>query len=96
MIDRANALKTGLGASVWGQDLQRAERMARQMSAGSVCKLAMNVLDCCFPMPCTDEICPASMLLMCLLADARNLELEWRGTGAILQQPQLVDMDEDL
>jgi acyl-CoA reductase-like NAD-dependent aldehyde dehydrogenase len=36
VIDRANALKTGLGASVWGKDLQRAERMARQLSAGSV------------------------------------------------------------
>ena len=36
VIDRANALETGLGASVWTKDLQRGERMARQISAGSV------------------------------------------------------------
>jgi acyl-CoA reductase-like NAD-dependent aldehyde dehydrogenase len=36
VIDRANALKTGLGTSVWGKDLVRAEKMARQISAGSV------------------------------------------------------------
>jgi acyl-CoA reductase-like NAD-dependent aldehyde dehydrogenase len=36
VIDRANALKTGLGASVWSKDLGRAEKMARQLSAGSV------------------------------------------------------------
>lgn len=36
VIERANALKTGLGASVWSKDLVRAERMARQLSAGSV------------------------------------------------------------
>lgn len=34
VIKRANALRTGLGASVWGKDLQRAERMARQLEAG--------------------------------------------------------------
>ena len=36
VIERANALKTGLGASVWAKDLTRAEKMARQLSAGSV------------------------------------------------------------
>ncbi|KAL2127464.1 hypothetical protein VTI74DRAFT_10690 [Chaetomium olivicolor] len=36
VIDRANAVETGLGASVWSRDLARAERMARQLSAGSV------------------------------------------------------------
>jgi acyl-CoA reductase-like NAD-dependent aldehyde dehydrogenase len=36
VIERANALKTGLGASVWSRDVARAERMARRISAGSV------------------------------------------------------------
>ncbi|RFU73512.1 aldehyde dehydrogenase [Trichoderma arundinaceum] len=36
VIDRANSLKIGLGASVWCKDLTRAERMARELSAGSV------------------------------------------------------------
>ncbi|KAK4194298.1 mitochondrial aldehyde dehydrogenase 5 [Triangularia verruculosa] len=36
VIDRANALETGLGASVWSKDLVRAEKMARQINAGSV------------------------------------------------------------
>ncbi|KAG9257139.1 aldehyde dehydrogenase-like protein [Emericellopsis atlantica] len=36
VIERANALETGLGASVWSKDLVRAEKMARQLSAGSV------------------------------------------------------------
>ncbi|CAN9277023.1 unnamed protein product [Alternaria sp. RS040] len=36
VIDRANALKTGLGASVWSKDLARAEGMARRLEAGSV------------------------------------------------------------
>lgn len=36
VIERANSLDIGLGASVWGKDLERAERMARQLSAGSV------------------------------------------------------------
>lgn len=36
VLDRANSLKTGLGASVWSKDLTRAERMARNLSAGSV------------------------------------------------------------
>ncbi|KAJ4303914.1 hypothetical protein N0V88_001514 [Collariella sp. IMI 366227] len=36
VIDRANALETGLGTSVWSKDLARAEKMARQISAGSV------------------------------------------------------------
>ncbi|KAI1841071.1 hypothetical protein JX266_012729 [Neoarthrinium moseri] len=36
VIERANALETGLGASVWSKDLGRAERLARQLSAGSV------------------------------------------------------------
>ena len=36
VIERANALRTGLGASVWCKDLERAERMARRLEAGSV------------------------------------------------------------
>lgn len=36
VIERANALNTGLGASVWSRDLTRAERLARELSAGSV------------------------------------------------------------
>jgi acyl-CoA reductase-like NAD-dependent aldehyde dehydrogenase len=36
VIAKANALRTGLGASVWSKDLARAEKMARQLSAGSV------------------------------------------------------------
>jgi acyl-CoA reductase-like NAD-dependent aldehyde dehydrogenase len=36
VIDRANALRSGLGASVWSKDLERAERMARRLEAGSV------------------------------------------------------------
>ncbi|KAF2649760.1 aldehyde dehydrogenase-like protein [Lophiostoma macrostomum CBS 122681] len=36
VIAKANALRTGLGASVWSKDLKRAEGMARQISAGSV------------------------------------------------------------
>jgi acyl-CoA reductase-like NAD-dependent aldehyde dehydrogenase len=36
VIDRANALETGLGASVWSKELGRAERIARQLDAGSV------------------------------------------------------------
>jgi acyl-CoA reductase-like NAD-dependent aldehyde dehydrogenase len=36
VIERANALRTGLGASVWSKDLERAEKMGRQLSAGSV------------------------------------------------------------
>ena len=36
VIDRANALRTGLGASVWSKDLKRAESMARRLEAGSV------------------------------------------------------------
>lgn len=36
VIAKANALRTGLGASVWSKDLTRAEKMARQLSAGSV------------------------------------------------------------
>jgi len=36
VIERANALKTGLGTSVWSKDVARAEKMARQISAGSV------------------------------------------------------------
>lgn len=36
VLQRANGLRTGLGASVWSADLERAERMARQLSAGSV------------------------------------------------------------
>ncbi|KAI4619333.1 uncharacterized protein J4E87_007583 [Alternaria ethzedia] len=36
VIDRANALRTGLGASVWSKDITRAEGMARRLEAGSV------------------------------------------------------------
>ena len=36
VIDRANALRTGLGASVWSKDITRAEAMARRLEAGSV------------------------------------------------------------
>ncbi|KAI4665328.1 uncharacterized protein J4E78_002788 [Alternaria triticimaculans] len=36
VIDRANALRTGLGASVWSKDITRAEAMARKLEAGSV------------------------------------------------------------
>lgn len=36
VLKRTNGLSTGLGASVWSKDLKRAERMARQLSAGSV------------------------------------------------------------
>lgn len=36
VLERANAGKNGLGASVWSKDLVRAERMARELSAGSV------------------------------------------------------------
>jgi acyl-CoA reductase-like NAD-dependent aldehyde dehydrogenase len=35
VVERANALRTGLGASVWSRDLGRAERMARQLDAGT-------------------------------------------------------------
>jgi len=36
VIERANSLETGLGASVWTKDLVRGERMGRELSAGSV------------------------------------------------------------
>ncbi|KAI4906534.1 hypothetical protein J4E90_010427 [Alternaria incomplexa] len=36
VIDRANALRTGLGASVWSKDITRAEGLARRLEAGSV------------------------------------------------------------
>ncbi|KAJ4132406.1 hypothetical protein NW754_015222 [Fusarium falciforme] len=36
VLDRANDGQCGLGASVWSKDLDRAERMARCLSAGSV------------------------------------------------------------
>jgi len=36
VIDRANALRTGLGASVWSKDITRAEAIARRLEAGSV------------------------------------------------------------
>jgi acyl-CoA reductase-like NAD-dependent aldehyde dehydrogenase len=35
VIERANALRTGLSASVWSKDLERGERMARQLDAGT-------------------------------------------------------------
>lgn len=36
VIKRANASLMGLGASVWTKDLERGERIARQLEAGSV------------------------------------------------------------
>lgn len=36
VLQRANSLETGLGASVWTKDLVRGERIARELSAGSV------------------------------------------------------------
>jgi acyl-CoA reductase-like NAD-dependent aldehyde dehydrogenase len=36
VIERANALETGLGASVWSKDFERATRMADQLQSGSV------------------------------------------------------------
>lgn len=36
VLERANNGKDGLGASVWSNDLVRAEKMARELSAGSV------------------------------------------------------------
>ena len=36
VIERANNSKTGLGASVWSKDIERATRMAKQLEAGSV------------------------------------------------------------
>ncbi|KAK4987349.1 hypothetical protein LTR50_004684 [Elasticomyces elasticus] len=36
VIARANATNTGLGACVWGRDVERAQRVARRIDAGSV------------------------------------------------------------
>ena len=36
VLERANSGREGLGASVWSKHLERAEKMARQLSAGSV------------------------------------------------------------
>lgn len=36
VIDRANALETGLGSSVWSKDFDRATRIADQLQSGSV------------------------------------------------------------
>lgn len=36
VIRRANGTNTGLGACVWGKDLERAERIGRRLEAGSV------------------------------------------------------------
>lgn len=36
VIARANNTKMGLGASVWSNDLEEANRIARQLQAGSV------------------------------------------------------------
>lgn len=36
VLERANALKTGLGSSVWSKDFDRATRMADQLQSGSV------------------------------------------------------------
>lgn len=36
VIKRANASVTGLGACVWGNDIHRAESIAKRLEAGSV------------------------------------------------------------
>ncbi|CAG8109259.1 unnamed protein product, partial [Penicillium nalgiovense] len=36
VLERANALETGLGSSVWSKDFERATRMADQLQSGSV------------------------------------------------------------
>lgn len=36
VIEKANALETGLGASVWSKDFERATRMADQLQSGVV------------------------------------------------------------
>ena len=36
VVRRANDTKVGLGATVWGKDIERAERIARQLEVGSV------------------------------------------------------------
>ena len=36
VVRRANDTKTGLGATVWGKDIERAERIARQLEVGSI------------------------------------------------------------
>lgn len=36
VIERANALETGLGSSVWSKDFERATRIADQLQSGSV------------------------------------------------------------
>ena len=35
-IDKANNTMYGLGASVWGSDLERASKVAQELEAGSV------------------------------------------------------------
>lgn len=36
VVRRANDTKTGLGATIWGKDIERAERIARQLEVGSI------------------------------------------------------------
>lgn len=36
VVAQANGLRTGLSASVWSSDLDRAERLARRIEAGTV------------------------------------------------------------
>ena len=36
VVRRANDTKMGLGATIWGKDIERAERIARQLEVGSV------------------------------------------------------------
>lgn len=36
VLERANATRMGLGASVWSRDLEQAERIGRQLEAGTV------------------------------------------------------------
>ncbi|KAF2840721.1 aldehyde dehydrogenase [Patellaria atrata CBS 101060] len=45
VIARANSSKMGLGASVWSRDVERANRIARQLDAGSVWVNAHLALD---------------------------------------------------
>lgn len=49
VIDRANNTQMGLGASVWGSDLARANRIAQELEAGSVWVNAHLELDPRFP-----------------------------------------------
>jgi acyl-CoA reductase-like NAD-dependent aldehyde dehydrogenase len=49
VIARANNTRMGLGASVWSNDMQEAERIARQIHSGSVWVNTHLELDPCAP-----------------------------------------------